>query len=577
MSIKAAREAMATGNLPLAQKHLNNAYRAQPENPEIRYNLAMVSARLGDFATASEHFLFCLKMAPDNVELLSNTGNALRLCGRNAQAFKHLDRALQLAPENIGARCNRAWLNLRTGKHRSAVQDFRAALKQNADIEDAWRGLADALTEARLFDEAQDSLDEALRKYPQSSGLHNSQGVLYNKRRMPERAVKHFAQAIAHAPTNADAQLNHGISCEQTGAFDAAERSLLEALRLRPGHPSTHFHLAQLASHEASDQERKAIEQALELHPGGNTRVDLLFALAKTLAKQGKHDEAFPHLLEARKLLSRSQPYDIDKTAREFAKLAASHQSLGDNPAQPRYIFVVGMPRSGTTLTDQILTSHSQLHSLGESGAVGKLLAANSTRKESLLDGGLEKLPSAQRSELTSFLESTLASDSTAPILIDTSPGNFPYLGLLAELLPNARFVHCSRNPLDTCVSILEHPLSRAHAYANSLTDLGRYYREYQSLMQHWQSLLGQRIHEVVYEKLIEHPEQEIRALLDHCCVDFEQQCMNFHDTRRAVMTPSASQVRKPLSNKSIGRWQSYEQFLGPLIAALESTTTSKD
>lgn len=577
MSIKAAREAMANGNLAMARKHLNNAYTAQPDNPEIRYNLAMVAARQGDFTAASDHFLFCLKMAPDNVELLCNTGNALRLCGRSTQAGKYLDRAVQLSPQHTAARCNRAWLRLRTGNHQGAVQDFRAALDQSKDNEDAWRGLADALTEARLLDEAQVVLDESLKLFPRSSGLHNSQGVLYNKRRLPEQAITHFEQATAQAPTNADAHLNHGVSCEQTGALEAAEKSLLEALRLRPGHASTHFHLAQLASHEASDEERRAIEKALERCPDGRPRVDLLFALAKTLAKQGKHAEAFPRLVEARRLLSSGQPYDIDKAVRQFEKIAAAYQNRGNTAGETRYVFVVGMPRSGTTLTDQILASHSKIHSLGESGAVGKLLAANSGESDKLLYGGLQQLPTAQRSKLASALESNLANSSAAPILVDTSPGNFPYLGLLAELLPNARFVHCSRHPLDTCVSILEHPLSRAHAYANSLQDLGRYYCEYQRLMQHWQSVLGNRLHEVVYEELVQNPEREIRSLLDHCSVDFEDECLHFHATNRPVLTPSAAQVRKPMSNKSVGRWRTYEQFLGPLIAALQPALADLD
>jgi len=575
MTIDAARKAMSKGDLALAQKHLFNALKIQPDNPEIHYNLAMVSARRGDFATASDYFLLCLKAAPDNVELLSNTGNALRLTGRSAEAYKLLNRALKTAPGHVAARCNRGWLNLRAGKYQDAIGDFEAALEQQDNTEDAWRGTAEALIKSRRFAEAQSVLQDSLQRFPVSATLHNSQGVLYNQLRRPEQAIKHFERAIVLAPDSADAHLNHGITSEQLGALDKAETSLLEALRLRPGDPSTHFHLAQLAGHEATAEEVAAIEGALLVHSDGKSRVDLLFALGKSQAKLSRHDAAFPSFIEARQHLSRFQPYDVHKAVLGFQKIAAAYERNNSSDGVPHYVFVVGMPRSGTTLTDQILASHSAVHSLGESGAVGALLAEFSDLRNALYSGGLALFSPERKQQFRENLERRLASTSSSRLLVETSPGNFPYIGLLAELLPNARFVHCSRNPLDTCVSIFEHPLSKAHAYANSLEDLGRYYRGYRKLMTHWESSLDRRLHTVNYEELLANPEQQIRALLNHCSLAFEDQCIHFYETNRPVMTPSASQVRRPLTHKSVGRWKLYEKFLTPLIDELKLDTTT--
>jgi hypothetical protein len=153
--------------------------------------------------------------------------------------------------------------------------------------------------------------------------------------------------------------------------------------------------------------------------------------------------------------------------------------------------------------------------------------------------------------------------------VVDCSPGHFTQLGLLATLLPEARFIHCVRDPLDTCVSLFEHPLTARHAYANTLSGLGRYYTAYRKLMDRWQDLVGNRLHVIHYEALVSQPEAEIVALLELCGLSFERSCLEFHRYRRAVLTPSAAQVKQPLNSRSVGRWRRYEQYLGPLISAL--------
>jgi hypothetical protein len=225
------------------------------------------------------------------------------------------------------------------------------------------------------------------------------------------------------------------------------------------------------------------------------------------------------------------------------------------------------MPRSGTTLVDQILASHPEAQSLGESGAVATILALYQEKLGRTYPDGMEDLGASDRTELSEALRQALGHHDG--ITVDTSPSNLLYAGLIAELLPDARFVYCQRDSRDTCVSIFEQPLSAAHGYANRLEDLGRYYSACFDLARHWQSLLGDRLYTARYEQLCESPESGIKGLLAACSLPFNAKCLEFYRQERAVITPSAGQVRQPISRQSIGRWQRYASELQPLLAQL--------
>lgn len=568
MNIEAAQQAMKEGRLSDAKKHLILALKSQPSRPELHYNLAMVLIKQKDFAGAAEYFSNCLSFAPNNVELLNNVGNSQRLCGQHDAALKHLNQALDIAPAHIGARCNRAWLLLKTGQIKQAAEDFSRVTKASKEFSDAWRGLAEAHIALNDFDAAHSSLKKSLALFPQSADLHNTLGTLHIKQRETEQALVCFEQALALSPLHAEASINHGITCEQLGRETDAEKSLLRALEARPGFAAAHFHLAHLACHQVTPSEIKAMKRALTHEKSNTNLINLHFAMGKALAKQQLSDEAFPHFIAARQYLSHEQTFDQQKSMNLFTEIKACHHQPASSTGVST-IFVVGMPRSGTTLTDQILASHPQTHAMGESGVINKLLKAYKEQTSHAYPTGFNELSAQGKNELSQFLSTAINPTGETIINIDTSPSNFLYLGLLAELLPDARFVHCSRDPLDTCVSIFEHPLSHDHSYANSLTDLGTYYQRYRDLVTHWQTLLGGRLFTLSYEELLENPREQIAKLLQHCGLEFDEQCLSFYQTERAILTPSASQVRKPLNKDSIGRWRAYEKHLGPLLQLL--------
>ena len=565
MSISAAQKAMRNGEFPQARNLLERLIAKSPGSPELHYNLAMVLTRLNDFACAADHFALCLQHAPENADLMNNLGNALRLSEQYAKSKGVFDRAVALAPKHPALRCNRGWLLMAMGVPQSAEIDFRAALDQDSTIEDAWRGLGDSLLATGKTSDANALLKKALTKFPLSSGLQNSMGVLNIRNRCPAIALGFFKKAVSLNPKNAEALTNLGITAEQLGDLNLAKTSLEQSLVIRPGHHASHFHLAHLATHAPTSSEVSAIESALAAASNDQAKIDLEFALGKSLAKLGEHERAFFYFANARERLYERESFN---TAAAIDKLAGWTNYKVTLPVQatPAKVFVVGMPRSGTTLADQILSSHSLVHSLGESGTIGKL----SKKMERLgLIGSSSALEENTKAELTTWLRAELSSQGDEQMFVDTSPGHFMHLGLLAELLPEARFVMCTRNAMDNCVSIFEHPLTKAHGYANKLSDLGRYYSACQQLATHWEDQLKDRLHVLNYEKLISDPQQQITQLLQHCGLEFEQACTEFHLHKRAVLTPSAAQVRQPLNSDSVGRWRRYEAFLGELIREL--------
>jgi len=571
MHLSRAQSAQRAGKLDEAQALYRQALKAQPNNPEIHYKLAMLLVQCGQLQEATRYFGSCVKLAPGNADVLNSLANAQRLNGQLAKAGKNIERALKAAPGHPGVLCNRGWLHRTNNKIDLALQDFKRATDKAPQMADAWRGLGECLLAKGKWRQAQQALARCLEISPGSADALNTLGTLHNLTGQQQRALEYFEQALALQSMHADALINHGITCEQVGKLAQAEASLLRAIEARPGFPEAYFHLAHLATHQSTTAEITAMEQALAMGDSAATAIDLSFALGKAHAKQHHYEQAFPYFQLARKHLQKQQRFSLSAERRRIGSILKTHPSAAAPPQQsgPDLLFIVGMPRSGTTLTEQVLASHSQVQALGESGLVGRLLAHLDTMDEQPYPQCWDRLNSSQKEALaaTSIEGATLSADKD--LVVDTTPGNFLYLGLLSQIFPRARFVQCQRDARDTCLSIFEHPLSRAHAYANSLESLADYYLLYDGAMKHWQTLLGLRLHIHRYESLVDNPEASVRALLTFSGLPYEQNCLQFHETQRTVTTASASQVRQALSSASVGRWRNYEKFLEPLTKRL--------
>ena len=492
MHLSRAQSAQRAGKLDEAEALYRQALNSQPNNPEIHYKLAMLLAQCGQMQQAARYFGSCAKLAPGNADVLNSLGNAQRLSGQLAKAGKNIDRALKAAPGHPGVLCNRGWLRHSNNKIDLALKDFKRATDKAPEMADAWRGLGECLLVKGKWQQAQQALGRCLEISPSSADALNSLGTLYSRTGQQQQALEYFEQVLALQPMHADALINHGITCEQVGNLAQAEASLLRAIEARPGFPKAYFHLAHLATHKSTAAEIIAMEQALATDDSAATAIDLGFALGKAHAKQHHYEQAFPYFQLARKHLQQHQRFSLSAESSRIHSILKTHPSAAA-PLQPSgtgILFIVGMPRSGTTLTEQILASHSQVQALGESGLVGRLLAHLDSLLGQPYPQCWDRLKSSQMEALaaTAIEGATLSADKT--LLVDTTPGNFLYLGLLSQLFPRARFVQCQRDARDTCLSIFKNYFTSMQDYAYNLDELGQYYNFYRDLMKHWHDVL---------------------------------------------------------------------------------------
>jgi hypothetical protein len=298
----------------------------------------------------------------------------------------------------------------------------------------------------------------------------------------------------------------------------------------------------------------------------------LAFGLGHALESAGEREAAFQSMQMAHEIRSRTNPFNMESAVQSFSTLRTYFTSRriaklqeGGVPDE-RPVLVIGMPRSGTSLVEQILASHPLVHGAGETGLLGMAAAQLSRRLEQTYPEGLDALPDhVIREQAQQYLAGLEKRAGSAQRIVDTTPMNYLQLGLAAALLPDARFVHCRRDPMDNCLSIYRQMLGDAHSYAHDLHDLGHFYQMYEQLMEHWQEILPGRIHEVSYERLVQDPRGEIRQLLEFCGIPNSPACLEFQQTQRLVRTAAASQVRQPLYDSSIGAWKLYATQLEPL------------
>ena len=471
----------------------------------------------------------------------------------------------------------RADLHYRAGRYAEAEKDCRKALKKaprQAPVHDL---LAVVLVGCGRLEEAEASGRRAVRLAPDSDRVRvNYAGVLKELGRTGE-AEAQFRKALELCPRNVNAHISLALILIARGDFDEAVEHLQEVIRLKPDFVMAHFHLAHLKNRQSTDAEISAMKS---LYQGGAVDLDgrfhLAFGLGAAFDKRGEHEQAFDYFQAGHRFKKALAPFSLAQYVRYIDELVETftpdfirrHANTCNPDETP--LFIVGMPRSGTTLAEQILASHPGIAGAGECVWVEDLKRALSERGGGSFSAACRNLKAGEWRELGEAYLAKLEPKGCGVLrIVDTTPMNFLSVGFIAAMLPGARFVHCMRNPLDTCVSIFQQPLSDSHAYAHDLSDLGGFYRQYQRLMEHWENVVGERIHRLCYESLVSGGEIEIRRLLEFCGVPFDARCLSFHKTKRAINTPSVSQVRQPLYRGAVGRWKRYASRLGPLLEAL--------
>lgn len=534
---------LQTGQPDQAEKLIRRALQAEPGNPQSHYNLGMACKDQHQWENAAEAFQACVDLATDNAQAMNSLGNALRLGGQPKKALSWLERAIALQPGHPAILLNLGMLHNQMGK----------------------------------YEEAEGYLSKLVAVQPKNAEAWNDLGVAHSKLGKPDKALQAYREATRASRDFSLAWLNRGQLEEQLGQLEAAAKSFQQAISSNPALIDAHFHLAHLRTHSSTAGEIDALETLWSKGGLDSTQASrLAYALGFAHESNGDHDHAFHYMSEAHGLLGKRHGFDIeshrDAVLDNIALCTTENlaaRSVAENRDE-RPVLICGMPRSGTTLVEQILASHPQVFATGEQVVLarlaGELAAETGTHFPAcLLSASQEWLSDAARQ----YGETVLAPSGDAPRITDTTPMNYLYLGLVAMLYPKARIVLCMRDPMDNCLSIYRQPLTEPHAYAHDLRTLGHFYALHTQLTRHWQETLGGRLAVVRYETLVSEPESQIRSLLTHCGLPFDPACLAFHETDRQVRSPSASQVRQPLFSSSVGAWRKYEQHLALLKEAL--------
>lgn len=423
--------------------------------------------------------------------------------------------------------------------------------------------LGSALQAQGKFEDAVAVFDDVIRIMPGFAEAHSNRGNALKGLGRLKESLASYDKALELKPEMADAWHNRANVLKDLGSLDEAMSSYQEAISRRPDFAEAHRSLVALKSFEADDPQIEIMERLLTdggLHDAART--EILFALAKALEDLGEHDRCFEYLEQGNRLRKKALRYDIENDRKLFARI--KELSDGDmatasamKPAPVTPLFIVGMMRSGTSLVEQILASHSEVHGAGELETMNQLI-----------------VPRLSSMDIDAMRTGYLAALSTLNVpektITDKMPLNFRWTGIILAALPEARIIHVRRDPRAVCWSIYKHYFpDEGNAYAYDLQDLVDYHALYEDLMSFWHDCYPGRIYDLSYEDLTHDQEQETRKLLAFCGLGWQEQCLDFHKTRRAVKTISAAQVRRKMYQGSSDAWKQYKRHLEPLIDGL--------
>jgi tetratricopeptide (TPR) repeat protein len=586
-----------------AHTNLGHALREKGGIPKNAISFRQVPGRELDFAQlysqlgnrllfkkqlneAAISFQQALNWKPDFAEAHNNLGVVYAEQGEANEAITSFQRAIRCKPDYADPHNNLSVILRRRGRFEAAEASVREALRLKPDYPEALNNLGITLREQERLEEAEASLREALRVKPDYADALNNLGLALKDQGKLAEAVACLEQASRLKSDFVEAHNNLGAALTEQGNVSEAIRCFQESLRLKPDYAQGYYNLAELAAenrYEFSARELGAIQGLVSAgHLSWKDASLLHYTLAIVLNKAKKDDEAFQHYREANDL----QKQDLEQAGTAFdpvqyrrfmdrviaacnAEYFQRIRSFGIESALP--VFIVGVPRSGTSLVEQILACHRLVFGGGERTDI-KRTAKAIRRQLGIPDDYPECLARLDRKTVQAlaepYVERLQRLGGNAARVTDKLPGNFNYLGLIATLFPQARVLHCRRDPLDTCVSCFCQNF-RNISYAQSLEHLGLHYREYERLMAHWHKVLPIPILDVSYEELVTDQEKVSREMIAFLGLAWDDRCLHFHENRRAVYTASKLQVRQPIYANSVGRWRRYERHLGPLLEAL--------
>ncbi len=542
-------------------------------------NLGSIWRERGDHEAALAWYRKAAAANPNYLEPLNNLGALLLEEDRIPEAIEALQQALRIHPNYAEAICNMGGIHLAQEEHDAALTSFRRALELRPVYLEAQMGLAKTLQASESPEEAEMAALRALQIDEKNPKAHALIGSIYSETSRPERAEAEFARALEIEPKCDEALLGLGHLCVENGEAERAEELFQRALTLKPDNVAARIHLVQSKKVTADDENFAALVELEKdsANHSGNRKMSLHFALGKCYDDIKDYEKAFPHFLAGCKLKRAKLSYDPAAAERQFTELGQvfSKETIdrlrggGDPSGLP--IFVLGMPRSGTTLTEQIIASHPDVYGAGELPELLRIAHRKTDPETTSFPDNLRYLDHSTLGAWgAEYIAGLKQRSPDAKHITDKMPANFFAVPLIHLMLPNAKIIHVNRNPVDTCLSCFTRLFNRKQEHTYDLAELGSYYAGYARLMDHWRKVLpGDAFLDINYEDIVADQEKQARRLLDYCGLEWDPACLDFHKTKRQVRTASVTQVRQPIYNTSVERWRKYERFLGPLLDEL--------
>nr|WP_084384683.1 sulfotransferase [Novosphingobium naphthalenivorans] len=493
-----------------------------------------------------------------------------------------LRQRLKQDPFDVAAIRLMAELAARIGRYRDSEALLRRALELAPAFAAARANLATVLYKQHRFAEAVGELDKVLAAGEVDAGKLNLKAAALGRIGGYDEALRIYTELTRTFPDHAKLWMSLGHILKTVGDQAEAIAAYRRALEIEPGLGEVWWSLANLKTVQFADADVAAMEAVLESGTGlsNEDRLHLHFALGKAFEDRAEPGKSFTHYAEGNRLRSEELKHDPDVIAAQVDHVietltpAFVAERMGQGDPSPDPVFILGLPRAGSTLIEQILSSHSQIEGTMELPDIPQLAmreAREAGGKRQDWPDALAAMEPGRLAELgAEFLERTRIQRKTdKPFYIDKLPNNWGYLGFIALILPNAKIIDARRHPLDCCFSNFRQHFAKGQAFAYDLSHIGRYYADYVRAMAHYDQVLPGRVHRVIHEQLLDDPEGEVRRLLDYLGLPFEEACLQFHTNTRAVRTASSEQVRRPINRDGVGQWRPYETWLGPLKAAL--------
>ncbi|MDZ4203155.1 MAG: sulfotransferase [Gallionella sp.] len=583
------RMAMAYSNLGIAYYDCKNydqaeacqqrALAIEPDFAPSLNNVGSIYRERGDHRMALDYFRKAAAANPNYLEPLNNLGALLLEEDCIPEAIETLKKALRLHPDYPESICNMGGIHLAQDEHEIALAYFKRALALRPVYLEAQMGLAKTLQAMELLQDAEMSAQRALQIDNNSAKAHALLGSIYAETGRPIPAEAEYERALAVNAESNEALLGLGHLCMENGELERAKSLFRRSMELKPDNVAARIHLAQASKVAPDDTHFTALleDEKNAAHRSDNHKLSLHFALGKCYDDIQDYDRAFAHFLAGCEIKRKKLDYNPDVAARQFTELQAIFSRdyidrlRGAGNPSDRPIFILGMPRSGTTLTEQIIASHPDVYGAGELPDLLRIAHRKTAPAATTFPDNLRHLDATTLTVWgNEYIAALRSRDPDAKRITDKMPANFFAVPLIHLMLPNAKIIHVNRDPVDTCVSCFTRLFNRKQEHTYDLAELGRYYADYTRMMAHWRRVLpaGTFI-DIHYEDIVADQEKQARTLLEYCGLKWDAACLDFHKTKRQIRTASVTQVRQPIYRTSVQRWRQYEKFLKPLLDEL--------